>query len=290
MSASARTYRVAGGDEQRCVTLGFNAARSPRSASTAGRSTSSRRRCCARSTARSRDVAARAGRALPDPARRQRARVLCRQRHQGVRRTCGEDASEHKILFEDMVLRRLRACRCRRLPPSTAPRSAAASSLRSPATCASAGRASRSDCPESRLGGLAGNGCRASDASDRACARQGDALHGRNDRPTQALGVGAREPGRRRGSALDGARELASTIAARGPLSNRLAKKLVGRGAGCPARRRSFDVDASRSSRSSTATICTKASPRSSRSATRSSRGDERTRPWKRSRQTKRHD
>ena len=39
--------------------------------------------------------------------------------------------------------------------------------------------------------------------------------------------MGAREPGGRRGSALDGARELAATIATRGPLSNRLAKKLV---------------------------------------------------------------
>jgi enoyl-CoA hydratase/carnithine racemase len=81
--------------------------------------------------------------------------------------------------------------------------------------------------PESRLGGLAGNG------SLRLARLVGPArakellFTGETIVAEQALAWGIVNRVVADGSALDGARKLASTIAARGPLSNRLAKKLV---------------------------------------------------------------
>ena len=92
------------------------------------------------------------------------------------------------------------------------------------------------------------------------------------------------------GTALDGARALAATIAARGPLSNRLAKELVDAAQDVPLDAASVDVDGRAAARSSTAATCTRAWPRSSRSAPPRIQGTMRpaNQAWKRSRQTKR--
>jgi enoyl-CoA hydratase/carnithine racemase len=137
------------------------------------------------------------------------------------------DASEQKILFEDMVLRRLA-----RLPmPTIAAIDGAALGGGLEIALACDLRVCRSGVtlglPESRLGGLAGNGSvrltrlvgpgRAKEllfTGDTITAEQ--ALHwGLVNRVVDA------------GSARESARAMAATIAARGPLSNRLAKKLV---------------------------------------------------------------
>ena len=80
--------------------------------------------------------------------------------------------------------------------------------------------------PESRLGGLAGNGSiRLTRLVGPARAKQmlftGETVM---DEVALAWGLVNRIVD---GTALDGARVLAATIAARGPLSNRLAKELV---------------------------------------------------------------
>lgn len=138
-----------------------------------------------------------------------------------------EDASEHKILFEDMVLRRLA-----RMPMPTI------AALDGPAlggglelALACDLRVCRADVTvalsESRLGGLAGNGAlRLARLVGPARAKQllftGDPISA-----AQALDWGIVNRVAETGSALDAARALARTIGARGPLSNRLAKTLV---------------------------------------------------------------
>jgi enoyl-CoA hydratase/carnithine racemase len=138
-----------------------------------------------------------------------------------------QDASEHKILFEDMVLRRLA-----RMPMPTI------AALDGPALGGGLEIALACDLrvcrqgvalglTESRLGGLAGNG---SLRLTRLIgpARAKELLYtGETINADQALMWGLVNRVVASGSALDGARALAATIAARGPLSNRLAKKLV---------------------------------------------------------------
>jgi enoyl-CoA hydratase len=139
----------------------------------------------------------------------------------------GADASERKILFEDMVLRNLA-----RLPMPTIAaidgpalggglEIALACDLRVCAKGVALGL------PESRLGALAGNG------SVRLArlvgpSRAKELLYtAETIAAEQALAWGLVNRVVDHGSALDAARALAATIAARGPLSNRLAKKLV---------------------------------------------------------------
>ncbi len=138
-----------------------------------------------------------------------------------------QDASEHKILFEDMVVRRLA-----RMPMPTI------AALDGPALGGGLEIALACDLrvckqgvaiglTESRLGGLAGSG---SVRLTRLVgpARAKELLYtGETINADQALMWGLVNRVVSSGSALDGARELAATIVARGPLSNRLAKNLV---------------------------------------------------------------
>jgi len=137
------------------------------------------------------------------------------------------DASEHKILFEDMVLRRLA-----RLPMPTI------AAIDGPALGGGFELALACDLrvlrqgitvglTESQLGGLAGSGAlRLTRLIGPARAKQ-MLFSGETVSDEVALAWGLVNQVVREGSALDGARELARTIALRGPLSNRLAKQLV---------------------------------------------------------------
>lgn len=138
-----------------------------------------------------------------------------------------QDASEYKILFEDMVLRNLA-----RLPmPTIAALNghalgggfeiALACDLRIAEPHAKIGL------PESHLGGLAGNGAvRITRLIGPARAKEllftGVTLEG-----AQALDWGLVNRVAEPGQALASARELADMISKRGPISNRLAKTLV---------------------------------------------------------------
>ena len=102
-----------------------------------------------------------------------------------------QDASEHKILFEDMVLRASRACRCRPSPRSTARRSAAGSNWRSPAICACCATGVRARTARIAARRTRGQRLGAPDAADRPGARQGDAVHrARRSTAEQALAWG----------------------------------------------------------------------------------------------------
>jgi enoyl-CoA hydratase/carnithine racemase len=137
------------------------------------------------------------------------------------------DASEHKILFEDMVLRALA-----RLPmPTIAAIDGAALGGGFELALACDLRVCRNHVPlgltESRIGGLAANGAvRLTRLVGPARAKEllfsGDTIG-----PEQALAWGLVNRVVESGSALEAARALARTIAMRGPMSNRLAKRLV---------------------------------------------------------------
>jgi enoyl-CoA hydratase/carnithine racemase len=138
-----------------------------------------------------------------------------------------QNASEEKILFEDLVLRRLAS-----LPMPTI------AALDGPALGGGLELALACDLrvclagvalgvPESQLGGLAANGAvRLTRLIGPARAREllytGETLTAE-----QAHAWGLVNRVVHDGSALDAARALADTIAARGPISNRLAKTLV---------------------------------------------------------------
>ena len=138
-----------------------------------------------------------------------------------------DDASEHKILFEDMVLRTLA-----RLPvPTIAAIDGPALGGGFELALACDLRVCKKDVPlgltESRIGGLAANGAvRLTRLVGPSRAKEllftGDTI------PTeQALAWGLVNRVVDAGSALGAARALARTIATRGPISNRLAKRLV---------------------------------------------------------------
>jgi enoyl-CoA hydratase len=137
------------------------------------------------------------------------------------------DASEHKILFEDMVLRRLA-----RLPmPTIAAMDGPALGGGLELALACDLRVARAGIAlgltESRLGGLAGSGSlRLTRLLGPARAKE-MLFTGETISTEQALAWGVVNRVATQGSALDGARELAATIALRGPVSNRLAKALV---------------------------------------------------------------
>lgn len=137
------------------------------------------------------------------------------------------DASERKILYEDMVLRRLA-----RLPVPTI------AALDAPALGGGLELALACDLrvcregvtlglTESRLGGLAGSGALRL-ARLVGPARAKELLYtGETLDAERALAWGVVNRVARGRSALDEARALAATVALRGPLSNRLAKRLV---------------------------------------------------------------
>jgi enoyl-CoA hydratase len=137
------------------------------------------------------------------------------------------DASEKKILFEDMVLRRLA-----RLPaPTIAAIDAPALGGGLELALACDLRVCRADVAlgltECRLGGLAGSG------SLRLTRLVGPArakellFTGATITAQQALAWGIVNRVAEKESALEAARALATEISARGPLSNRFAKQLV---------------------------------------------------------------
>ncbi|HEV7259510.1 MAG TPA: enoyl-CoA hydratase-related protein [Bosea sp. (in: a-proteobacteria)] len=137
------------------------------------------------------------------------------------------DASEQKILFEDMVLRNLA-----RLPMPTI------AAIDGPALGGGLEIALCCDLrvlrggvrvglPECHLGGLAGNGAiRLTRLVGPARAKQ-MLFTGVTIPSEQALAWGVVNEVVEAGSALDAARALAETIVQRGPISNRLAKELV---------------------------------------------------------------
>jgi enoyl-CoA hydratase len=137
------------------------------------------------------------------------------------------DASDRKILFEDMVLRKLA-----RLPAPTiaAIDGPALGGGLEIALCCDL-RVLRADThvalPECRIGGLAGNGAvRLARLIGPARAKE-MLFTGVAVASDQALAWGLVNRVASDGSALDEARLLADEIARRGPISNRLAKELV---------------------------------------------------------------
>lgn len=137
------------------------------------------------------------------------------------------DASEHKILFEDMVLRRLARMPMPTLAAIDGPALGGGLELALACDLRVLRQGVALGLTESRLGGLAGSGAlRLTRLIGPARAKQmlftGETVP---DEIALAWGLVNRVVGA--GSALEGAREWAETIVARGPLSNRLAKELV---------------------------------------------------------------
>ncbi len=137
------------------------------------------------------------------------------------------DASEHKILFEDMVLRRLARLAVPTIAAIDGPALGGGLEIALACDLRVCRKGVVLGLPESRLGALAGNG------SVRLArligpARAKELLYtGETIIAEQALAWGLVNRVCDDASALDAARGLASTIASRGPLSNRLAKSLV---------------------------------------------------------------
>lgn len=138
-----------------------------------------------------------------------------------------QDASEHKILYEDMVVRRLARMPMPTIAAIDGP--ALGGGLELALACdlrvARAGIAL--GLTESRLGGLAGSGAvRLTRLVGPARAKQ-MLFTGETISDDQALSWGLVNRVVTDRSALDGARDLAAAIICRGPVSNRLAKELV---------------------------------------------------------------
>jgi len=138
-----------------------------------------------------------------------------------------EDASERKILFEDMVLRRLARMSMPTIAAIDGPAIGGGFELALACDLRVARRGVRVALSESRLGGLAANGAvrltrLIGPARTKELLYTGDPITAE-----QALAWGAINRVADEGTALDMSRVLAVTIAARGPLSNRLGKTLV---------------------------------------------------------------
>ena len=138
-----------------------------------------------------------------------------------------QDASEHKILFEDMVVRRLAQMPMPTIAALDGPALGGGLELALACDLRVCRQGVVLGLTESRLGGLAGSGAlRITRLVGPARAKEllftGDMIAAE-----QALAWGLVNRVETGGSALEGARRLAATIVARGPLSNRLAKKLV---------------------------------------------------------------
>jgi len=137
------------------------------------------------------------------------------------------NASEQKILFEDMVLRKLARLAMPTIAAIDGPALGGGLELALACDLRIARVGVQLGLTESRLGGLAGNG---SVRLTRLIgpARAKELLYtGETISAEQALAWGVVNRVVEEGTALDAARKLAATIASRGPLSNRLAKTLV---------------------------------------------------------------
>jgi enoyl-CoA hydratase/carnithine racemase len=136
------------------------------------------------------------------------------------------DASEHKILFEDMVLRHLAALPMPTIAAIDAPALGGGFELALACDLRVVRQGVKLGLTEARLGGLAGNGAlRLTRLIDPARAKE-LLFTGETIDAEQALAWGMVNRVTS-GSALEAARELAASIVRRGPLSNRLAKRLV---------------------------------------------------------------
>ena len=137
-----------------------------------------------------------------------------------------DDASEHKILFEDMVVRRLAGLSMPTIAAIDAPALGGGFELALACDLRVARSGVKLGLTESRLGGLAANGA-VRLARLIGPSRAKELLFGGDPIDADqafAWGMVNRVTS---GSALDAARELADIIGKRGPLSNRLAKRLV---------------------------------------------------------------
>ncbi len=136
------------------------------------------------------------------------------------------DASEHKILFEDMVLRRLAALPMPTIAAIDGPALGGGFELALACDLRVLKRGVAIGLTESRLGGLAGSGAvRVARLVGPGRAKE-LLFTGRTVSDDEALSWGLVNQVVD-GSALDAARALAATICARGPVSNRLGKTLV---------------------------------------------------------------
>ena len=138
-----------------------------------------------------------------------------------------QDASEHKILFEDMVLRNLSRLPMPTIAAIDGPALGGGFELALACDLRVCRKGVKLGLTESRLAGLAGNGAvRLTRLIGPARAKEvlftGDIVT-----TDQALAWGLVNRVVEEGTALQGARELAQRIATRGPVSNRLAKTLV---------------------------------------------------------------
>ena len=137
------------------------------------------------------------------------------------------DASEQKILFEDMVLRRLAGMSMPTIAAIDGPALGGGLELALACDLRVLRRGVAIGLTESRLGGLAGSGSlRLTRLIGPARAKQ-MLFTGETISDDQALAWGLVNSVASESSALEGARRIAATIVARGPVSNRLAKKLV---------------------------------------------------------------
>jgi enoyl-CoA hydratase len=138
-----------------------------------------------------------------------------------------DDASERKILFEDMVLRRLARMAMPTIAAIEGPALGGGLEIALACDLRVVRKGVALGLPESHLGGLAGNG------SVRLARLVGPSrakellFTGETLSTEQALAWGVVNRVVENESALDAARQLAATICARGPRSNRLAKALV---------------------------------------------------------------
>ena len=137
------------------------------------------------------------------------------------------DASEHKILFEDMVLRTLARMAMPTIAAIDGPALGGGLEIALACDLRVCRKGVALGLTESRLGGLAGNGAvRLTRLIGPARAKE-LLFTGETISTEKALAWGLVNIVVEDGSALEGARRLAATIAKRGPLSNRLAKELV---------------------------------------------------------------
>ena len=137
------------------------------------------------------------------------------------------DANEHKILFEDMVLRTLARIAVPTIAAIDGPALGGGLEIALACDLRVCRKGVALGLTESRLGGLAGNGAvRLTRLIGPARAKE-LLFTGETISTDKALSLGLVNIVVEDGSALESARRLAATIAKRGPLSNRLAKELV---------------------------------------------------------------
>jgi len=137
------------------------------------------------------------------------------------------DASEQKILFEDMVLRTLARIAVPTIAAIDGPALGGGLEIALACDLRVCRKGVALGLTESRLGGLAGNGAvRLTRLIGPARAKE-LLFTGETISTDKALAWGLVNIVVEDGSALESARRLAATIAKRGPLSNRLAKELV---------------------------------------------------------------